>query len=132
VHQLHAHHQVDVEEVGRAGPVGANPACQRRQVDDHLQARQPADIGDIAFPFNPHARMPKAGHVLEQVAHPLARAPVQQQRLLDIIHRQHRPEGNPFGRDDIAQLAPLGALDFDVALGDEPLEMPVHRPHGHA
>ena len=38
MHQLHAHHQVDVEEVRRASAVGADPACQGCQVDDELRA----------------------------------------------------------------------------------------------
>jgi type II secretory pathway component PulM len=38
VHQLHAHHQVDVKEICRAGAVGANAACQGCQMDDELWA----------------------------------------------------------------------------------------------
>ena len=35
--QLDAHHQVAVEELGRAVPVGANSAYQRCQVQDHVR-----------------------------------------------------------------------------------------------
>jgi hypothetical protein len=37
VHELHTHHQVDVEEISRASAIGANPACQGCQMDDDIR-----------------------------------------------------------------------------------------------
>jgi hypothetical protein len=36
VHQLSAHHQVVIKELGRVQPVGTDAADVRRQVDDHI------------------------------------------------------------------------------------------------
>lgn len=38
MHQLHAHHQVIVEKLGRVFAVGANAAHMRGQMDDQVRA----------------------------------------------------------------------------------------------
>ncbi len=112
------------DDAGRGG------VLRDRQAVFH--AGQAAHLCDFAIAFNSNLREAAFTQLPNDSERLLARMPVELERRLDVIHRQARAQGDALGGDDVAQLFALGALHFDVALGDEALEVPVHRAHGYA
>ena len=96
-----------------------------------LQAGQAADFCNIALTLDAHLVISSLLDFLQELQHPLACPPVEAHGCLDVIDRQAGAQGNALRRDDIAQLAPLGALDLDIALGNQAFQVPVDSANRH-
>ena len=97
-----------------------------------LQAGQAADLCDLALTLDTYPVITGFFDLLQDLRNPLARPPVQAHGGLDVIERQARSQGDALGCDDIAQLAPLSALDLNITLGDQALQVPVDGANRHA
>lgn len=95
-----------------------------------LDAGEPADIRHVAFANQPGGGDAAVLQVTDGVEHALTHQAVDVERILDVVDSQFSPQGDAFGRDDVAQLFPFEAAGFDVAFGDEPFEVPVDGADG--
>ena len=75
---------------------------------------------------------PAARMTVQVLLDALASPPVQLKGAFHVVDGQPGAQGDPFRRDDVAQFLPLRPLHLHVALGHEPLQVPVDRPHSHA
>src|SRR5688572_23379261 len=93
----------------------------RRYFDPVLEAGQATNIGDVALADDPYAVVASTLYLREVFADALAGFTIQGKGALHVIHGEPGAQGDPFRRDDIAQLLAFRALDLNVALGDQTL-----------
>jgi SAM-dependent methyltransferase len=110
--------------------------CRRGGIlDDRktlLEARKLANIRDVALPEDADPVEPRGANRVQMLFNALAGLAIQIEGALDVVDRQAGAQGNALRRDDVTQLLALSALDFDIALGDQALEVPVDRADRHA
>ena len=97
-----------------------------------LKASEADHLGDLTLTEDVNLVVAGSFELFNATAAAFAYAAVEVNRGLDVVNGQVGAQGDAFGGDDVAQLLALSALDFDIAFGDQALEVPVDRAHGDA
>ena len=97
-----------------------------------LKASEADHLGDLTLTEDVNLVVAGSFELFNATAAAFAYAAVKVKRSFDIVHGEVGTQSDTFGGDDVAQLFALGALDLDIAFGDQALEVPVDRAHGDA
>ena len=97
-----------------------------------LKASEADHLGNLTFAGDVHLIVSSSFKLFKTQVGAFAYAAVKVKRSFDIVHGEVGTQSDTFGGDDVAQLFALGALDLDIAFGDQALQVPVDRAHGDA